>query len=108
MPYTDYTLEDWGAEKLGNVDVICPGFAADCLETLEEIALENGEAFVEAGGGALRYIPALNDTDDQVAVLSELVLEHTAGWHETLQTDNLQVDDSARRAEALEQHAAAS
>ncbi|MEO1596272.1 MAG: ferrochelatase [Pseudomonadota bacterium] len=108
MPYTDYTLEDWGAEKLGNVDVICPGFAADCLETLEEIALENGEAFVEAGGGALRYIPALNDGDDQVATLSDLVLEHTAGWHDALKTDNAQIGDSARRAEALEQRAAAS
>ncbi|MEL6950701.1 MAG: ferrochelatase [Pseudomonadota bacterium] len=108
MPYTDYTLEDWGAEKLGNVDVICPGFAADCLETLEEIALENGEAFVEAGGGALRYIPSLNDGDDQVATLSDLVLEQTAGWHDALKTDNAQIGDSARRAEALEQHAAAS
>ena len=106
MPYTDYTLEDWGAEKLGKVDVVCPGFAADCLETLEEIALENGEAFVEAGGGELRYIPALNDSQDQVTLLSELVLEHTAGWHGALQAENRSIADSASRAAALEQQAA--
>ena len=102
MPYTDYTLEDWGAEQLGDVDVMCPGFAADCLETLEEIALENRDAFIEAGGGDLRYVPALNDSAAQIDVLSDLVLDHTAGWHDALQRGNRDVDASARRAEALE------
>jgi len=71
-PYTDETLRDWGAEGLGTVDVICPGFPADCLETLEEIAVTNAELFREAGGGALRYIPALNDRADHVAALADL------------------------------------
>ncbi len=104
MPYTDYTLEDWGAEKLGNIDVICPGFAVDCLETLEEIALENGELFVEAGGGNLRYIPSLNDSEAQIDVLGELVVEHISGWPEALLALNSDIGDSARRADALEQH----
>ena len=104
MPYTDYTLEDWGAEKLGNIDVICPGFAVDCLETLEEIALENGELFVESGGGQLRYIPSLNDSPAQIDALSSLVRDHISGWPEALAEINLAISDSARRAEALEQH----
>jgi len=69
-PYTDETLRAWGKGKLESVDVICPGFAADCLETLEEIDLENREVFLEAGGGRFRYIAALNDRDDHVAALA--------------------------------------
>ncbi|MEN7342700.1 MAG: ferrochelatase [Pseudomonadota bacterium] len=103
MPYTDYTLEDWGAEKVGNVDVICPGFSADCLETLEEIALQNRDLFVEAGGGDLRYIPALNDTAGQIAALSELIIETTSDWHPAIAAFNETVEDSAKRADALEQ-----
>jgi ferrochelatase len=68
-PYTDETLKEWGQKKLESVDVICPGFAADCLETLEEIDMENREIFTEAGGGRFRYIPALNDRDDHIAAL---------------------------------------
>jgi ferrochelatase len=69
-PYTDKTLEAWGKEELQSVDVICPGFAADCLETLEEIDMENREIFQEAGGGRFRYIAALNDRDDHIAALA--------------------------------------
>ena len=59
-PYTDETLKNWGESENGVVDVICPGFSVDCLETLEEIAMENAEYYEEAGGKELRYIPALN------------------------------------------------
>ena len=102
MPYTDYTLEDWGAEKVGKIDVICPGFSADCLETLEEIALENRELFIEAGGGDLRYIPALNDSAGQIDALANLVLEVTGNWHAALAEFNDMVSESAARADALE------
>ena len=81
-PYCDETLKQWGAEKLGTVDVVCPGFAVDCLETLEEIAMQNAALYSEAGGGELRYIPALNASDDHVAFLSRLVEKNVAGWPE--------------------------
>ena len=58
--------------------VICPGFAADCLETLEEIAVENRERFEHAGGGQLHYIAALNDRPDHIEALASLV-RHSAG-----------------------------
>lgn len=74
-PYTDHTLKKWAGEGVRNVDVICPGFAADCLETLEEIAVTNAALFESEGGGKLRYIPALNDRPDHIAALAELVAE---------------------------------
>jgi ferrochelatase len=73
QPYTDETLKAWAAEGLGTVDVICPGFPADCLETLEEIAVTNAEMYREAGGGELRYIPALNDRPGHVEALADLL-----------------------------------
>lgn len=82
-PYTDETIEELGRRKLGRLDVICPGFAADCLETLEEIAMQNGELFEAAGGGELEYIPALNARDDHVAFLGSLIEQHASGWPET-------------------------
>jgi ferrochelatase len=81
-PYTDETLETWGRERAGLVDVVCPGFSADCLETLEEIAMENAELFRSAGGGDLRYIPALNARDDHVSFLTRTVEKNVAGWPE--------------------------
>ncbi len=73
-PYTDDTLKQWGHEGLGRVDVICPGFAADCLETLEEIEVQNKELFLEAGGKALHYIPCLNDRPEHAQALSRVIL----------------------------------
>lgn len=73
QPYTDKTLEAWGAEGVGTVDVICPGFSVDCLETLEEIAVENREIFMHAGGADLRYIPALNDSESQAGLYAGLL-----------------------------------
>ncbi|ATX81113.1 ferrochelatase [Mariprofundus ferrinatatus] len=77
QPYTDETLEKWGKEGVESVDVICPGFAADCLETLEEIAMENREVFLGAGGKRYSYIPALNDSDAHVQALTQVVLKES-------------------------------
>ncbi len=79
-PYTDETLRSWAKEGVRRVDVICPGFSADCLETLEEIAVENRDVFIEAGGTELRYIPALNGRTDHVQALSDIALGHLTGW----------------------------
>ena len=80
MPYTDQTLEEWARQGVSSVQVICPGFAADCLETLEEIAQENAELFRRSGGERFEYIPALNDRADHIAFLADLVTKHLSGW----------------------------
>ena len=82
QPYTDETVKRLAREGVKRLDVACPGFAVDCLETLEEIAMQNAEFFTEAGGEALRYIPALNDSEEQVASLAALILRHSQGWPE--------------------------
>ena len=81
-PYTDETVEQLGAAGTGRLDVVCPGFSVDCLETLEEIAMQNAELFIASGGKALHYIPALNDREDHVALLTTLVVRHASGWPE--------------------------
>ena len=75
-PYTDKTVTELGARGLKRVDVVCPGFSTDCLETLEEIALQNAAFFCDAGGGSLHYIAALNARDDHVQFLTELLHQH--------------------------------
>ena len=65
------------------VDVICPGFVADCLETLEEIAMENRDAFLGAGGKEFHYIPCLNERDDWVRALARIAAENLQGWAAT-------------------------
>ena len=65
---------------VGRLDVACPGFSTDCLETLEEIAMQNAEFFADAGGGSLHYIPALNARDDHVEFLTGLIERNIAGW----------------------------
>ncbi|MFI2810620.1 MULTISPECIES: ferrochelatase [Microbulbifer] len=75
QPYTDKTLEAWGREGLASVDVICPAFAADCLETLEEIAVENRANFQDSGGGEYRYIPSLNARPDHIEALAAIIEE---------------------------------
>jgi ferrochelatase len=81
QPYTEpHPGGSWAAEGAGRVDVICPGFAADCLETLEEIALECRDAFLGAGGQAYHYIPCLNERPDWIAALRDLVSAHLSGW----------------------------
>lgn len=78
-PYTDARMRELGASTT-TLDVICPGFSADCLETLEEIAIQNRALYVASGGGELRYIPALNDDDGQLALYRRLAEEQLAGW----------------------------
>lgn len=79
-PYTDKTLQAWANEGVRSIDVICPGFAADCLETLEEIAIRNRALFRACGGDRLSYIPALNDDDDHIQALADLVQQELSGW----------------------------
>jgi ferrochelatase len=79
-PYTDATVRRLAAEGVKRLDVACPGFAVDCLETLEEIAMQNRDFFAAAGGGSLRYIPALNDGAGQVRSLAALARRHLRGW----------------------------
>jgi ferrochelatase len=79
-PYTEQVLLDYASKGPKRITVACPGFAADCLETLEEIALRNREEFLQAGGEQLDYAPALNDNDDHVQMLLQLIQQHTQGW----------------------------
>jgi ferrochelatase len=80
QPYTAPTLQMLGKKGVKRVDVICPGFAADCLETLEEIAMEGKAAFLNAGGQEFRNIPALNERPDWIAALADITLSHLQGW----------------------------
>jgi len=79
-PYTIEVMAQLGRDKIGRVDVVCPGFVADCLETLEEIAIENKTAFLGAGGGEFHYIPCLNEQDAWIRALTEISLENLQGW----------------------------
>jgi ferrochelatase len=81
-PYTDETLKQWGAEGIKSVQVVCPAFATDCLETLEEIAVENRNYFLQAGGESYSYIPALNDEPAHITMLANLLHRHAQGWPE--------------------------
>ncbi len=79
-PYTTATLKELGRLKTRRVDVVCPGFVADCLETLEEIAMEGREDFQHAGGGEYHYIPCLNDNNGWIHALADLVMDNLQGW----------------------------
>ncbi|EOC1316243.1 ferrochelatase [Cronobacter turicensis] len=72
-PYTDETMKMLGEKGVKHIQVMCPGFSSDCLETLEEIAEQNREIFIEAGGEKFEYIPALNDDPAHIAMMKELV-----------------------------------
>ena len=80
QPYLDKRLGELAKEGTTQVQVICPGFAADCLETLEEIAMENQQLFLQSGGKTFSYIPALNDDPSHAAALQALITEHVSGW----------------------------
>jgi protoporphyrin/coproporphyrin ferrochelatase len=79
-PYLAATLEDLGKAKTARIDVICPGFSADCLETLEEIAMEGKEIFQHAGGGEYHYIPALNENEAWIHAMTTIAMENLQGW----------------------------
>ena len=69
----------WAGRRPERVDVVCPGFVSDCLETLEEIAIENKAAFLGAGGGEFHYIPCLNERDDWIRALADIRPAKPAG-----------------------------
>lgn len=79
-PYTDKTIAGMARSGIRSLDVVCPGFSADCLETLEEIDGLNREIFLHNGGGIYRYVPALNDRPDHIQALAGLVLRNLQGW----------------------------
>ena len=79
-PATEPTLIQLAQQGVKRVDVICPGFIADCLETLEEISLEGRQAFLAAGGESFHYIPCLNDQTEGIASLAALAQRHLSGW----------------------------
>jgi ferrochelatase len=79
-PATDATLHALGKRGVKRVDVVCPGFTADCLETLEEIAMEGRQEFLTSGGKEFHYIPCLNDDPAWIAGLGAIAQKHLAGW----------------------------
>lgn len=97
-PYTAPTLDEWGKQGIRRVDVICPGFVADCLETLEEIAQEGRDDFLAAGGREYHYIPALNEDDAWIAALADLVERHLAGWPTRVAADPQALELGAQHA----------
>jgi protoporphyrin/coproporphyrin ferrochelatase len=80
QPYLAARLDALGKQKLNRIDVVCPGFSSDCLETLEEIAMEGKHLFQSAGGGDYHYIPALNDEPAWIEAMHVIALEHLTGW----------------------------
>jgi ferrochelatase len=82
QPYTEPTLQELGKAGVKRVDAVCPGFVSDCIETLEEIAMEGRQAFLNAGGQEFQYIPCLNDQHEWIAALAAIAQQHLAGWPE--------------------------
>ena len=97
-PYTQATLEDLGKNGTQRVDVICPGFVADCLETLEEIAIECRSAFLTSGGKEFNYIPCLNERPDWIRALTDIALDNIHGW---LVNDPVQLKQNAELSHTL-------
>lgn len=106
-PYTDETLKTLPGQGIKQIAVICPGFSADCLETIEEIGQENRAYFMEAGGETYHYIPALNERDDHLDALTQLIRRHTQGWieHSDFDPDADAAERKRVRANALAQGA---
>ena len=80
QPYTDKTVEALARDGVKRLAIVTPGFAADCLETLEEIAEENKEIFLEHGGEHFTFIPCLNDSEGGIGVLLHLIERELKGW----------------------------
>ncbi len=80
-PYTEPTLISLAQQGIKRVDVACPGFTSDCLETLEEIGMEARDAFLRSGGKEFHYVPCLNDQHEWIAALSNLAIRHLQGWN---------------------------
>ncbi|NMH60931.1 ferrochelatase [Alteromonas ponticola] len=93
QPYTDFRLKALPNEGVKSIQVVCPGFSADCLETLEEIAVENRDYFIEAGGKHYEYIPALNDQPKHIETLAKIIEQNIQGWR--IENDNTQRSELA-------------
>jgi ferrochelatase len=100
QPYTAPTLEALGKAGTPRVDVICPGFVADCLETLEEIAIEGKSLFLAAGGREFNYIAALNENHRWIEALTNLIESHVGGWPTRGKPDRAALAASRERARA--------
>ncbi len=97
-PYCDETMKQLPGEGFKSIDVLCPAFSADCLETIEEISGENREYFEENGGERFQYIPCLNERPDHIQFLSDLIVRHAQGWPEV---DSLRDVPAAKAASKL-------
>lgn len=104
-PYTDETVKALPAQGVKNIHVICPGFSADCLETIEEIGMENRDYFLEAGGESFSYIPALNASEPHIEMLTALVEDQATGWltDKLSTTEQSTPDDNTERQKRFEQ-----
>ena len=80
QPYTADVLKELGKKKLARIDVVCPGFVSDCLETLEEIAIDGKTIFLTAGGKDYHFIPCLNERDDWIHALADIAAKNLLGW----------------------------
>jgi len=100
-PYTEPTLVKLAQAGLESVDLVCPGFTGDCLETLEEISMEARHAFLEAGGKTFSYIDCLNDSPQWLAALSDISIRHMGGWNTTTPAAPDVLAASQARAKAL-------
>ncbi len=100
-PYTSETLEKLPQKGIRTVDVFCPGFSADCIETLEEIDMQNHEIFLRSGGESFNYIPALNDEPVHIRALSGIISRHIQGWPEHRSPQAGPEDREAARQRAL-------
>jgi protoporphyrin/coproporphyrin ferrochelatase len=103
QPYTAPTLQKLGKEGVKRVDVMCPGFTSDCLETLEEIAMEAKQDFLTAGGKEFHYIPCLNESPSWISALAEIAEQHLVGWP-TMLTSQMR-EDARKDAEAVRERA---
>lgn len=99
-PYTDETLKSLPSQGVKSLQVVCPGFSSDCLETIEEIDEENREYFMEAGGEHFGYIECLNASDAHIEVLTDLLQRNLQGWHAQSEVD---AKRSAEEAKIVEQ-----
>ncbi len=100
-PYTEPTLVALARAGKGRVDVVCPGFASDCLETLEEISMEGKDAFLGAGGREFHAIACLNDQKEWIDALCAIALQHLSGWDTSSRPDAAALAVSRERAVAL-------
>ena len=101
QPYTEPTLVAMAQAGVARVDVICPGFTSDCLETLEEINIEARAAFLQAGGKEFRYIPCLNDQHEWISALCAIAQRHMAGWDTGAQAGDTTEQRAKVRARAM-------